>query len=221
MRRIIKNSHQPDFFRDWKRNYRNRTGRSAKYRDLQNDHGEYLNIKRLLINEQYHLCCYCCNRVHESGSHIEHFVPQSADNSKQLNYHNLHISCEGYIEDISTIERESCGHRKSNWYDENYIVSPLDEECEAIFVFLPDGTILPKEDDQRAIKMIENFGINSYALKKAREMAINTAFIRIGFYDNNIADKALTDEIYFNNIPNQDGELPPFCDAVSYVLNQI
>ena len=109
VRRITKSSKQPDFLKTWKREYRNKTGNTANYKALQNDHQTYLVLKSAIIKEQYHLCCYCCNRVAEKASHIEHFIPQSVDGSKQLDYHNLHISCNGYIEKISTIDREFCG----------------------------------------------------------------------------------------------------------------
>lgn len=221
MRRIIKNNRQPDFFSEWKRNYRNRTGQKANYKALQREHEEYLKLKRALINEQYYLCCYCCNRVIENDSHIDHFIPQCVDRTKQLDYHNMHISCNGYIQEISTVDREFCGHRRKDWYDRFYIVSPQYEGCEQIFEFLSDGTIQPKDNDPRAGKMIENFGLNSYALKKAREKAIDTAYKKIGFDNGTIDDAALQDEIYFNNYPNSDGELPPFCNAVSYILNQL
>jgi uncharacterized protein (TIGR02646 family) len=220
MKRIIKNNRQPDFFKEWKRSYRNRTQKNATYKALQQEHDEYLAVKRFLINEQYHLCCYCCNRVEERDSHIEHFIPQSVDDSKQLEYQNMFISCKGYIEGISTLGEESCGHRRKNWYERCFIVSPLEEECDKIFEFLADGSIQPSNNDERAEKMIENFGLNSYALKKAREAAINAAYENVGFYET-IDDTMLREEIQFNNNPNAKGELPPFCDAVSYVLNQL
>lgn len=221
MKWIIKDNQQPGFFKDWKRDYRDRTNLNANYKALERDHENYLKLKRFLINEQHHLCCYCCNRVEERKSHIEHFIPQKVDDSKQLDYQNMFISCNGYIEGISTVDEESCGHRRKSWYNRFFIISPLDEECERIFEFLPDGTIQPSNDDQRGNKMIENFGLNSYALRKAREAAINTAFENIGFFNDTLNDSELRDEIHFNKNPNSNGQLPPFCDAVSYILARL
>lgn len=134
----------------------------------------------------------------------------------------MFVSCNGYVEDISTVDEESCGHRRRNWYDRNFIISPLEPECERIFEFLPDGSIQPHDDnDLRASSMIKHLGLNSYALRKAREVAIDTAYHSVGFYINNITQDALNAEIEFNNIPNLNGELPPFCDAVSYVLRNL
>lgn len=221
MRRIIKDNRQPDFFSEWKRNYRNKTGRNASYKALQWEHNEYLKLKRFLIQEQYHLCCYCCNRVRENDSHIDHFIPQSVDDTKQLDYQNMFVSCRGYIEGISTVDEEFCGHRRKSWYDKHFIVSPLEEDCEKLFEFLADGTILPKDNDPRASKMIEKFGLNEYALKKAREKAINTAYENIGFTNGMIDHNTLQEEISFNKNPDVNGELPPFCNAVSYILSQL
>ena len=221
MRRITKSSKQPDFLKTWKRKYRTKTGNTANYNTFACDHKTYLKLKRTLMAEQYHLCCYCCNRVNEKASHIEHFIPQSVDGSKQLDYHNLHISCNGYIEKISTVDREFCGHRRQDWYDRHYIVSPLEADCERIFLFQADGRIKPYNNDQRAAKMIENFGLDSYALVKAREMAINTAFELIGVFDGTLDEKMIEDYLEFNNNPNRSSELPPFCDAVAYILSHL
>jgi uncharacterized protein (TIGR02646 family) len=179
MKRIVENDRQPDFFKDWKREYRGRTQQNASYIALQQDHNEYLRMKKFLFDEQYHLCCYCCNRIIEKSSHIEHFIPRSVDDMKQLDYQNMFISCNGYFEGISTVDRETCGHRRENWYEKDFIISPLKEECETIFEFLADGTIQPGHNDLRAQKMIEHFELNSYALKKAREAAINAAYENI------------------------------------------
>lgn len=167
MKRILKSASQPDSLKDWKRKYRNRTGKTATYKALQRDQAQYQEIKHFLLKEQYFLCCYCCNQVRANGCHIEHFVPQDHDRSKQLDYQNMFVSCNGYVEEISTVDKESCGHRKDNWYDRNLIVSPVDPECERIFEFLANGIIQPHNNDLRADAMIKNIGLNSHALNEA------------------------------------------------------
>jgi hypothetical protein len=68
--------------------------------------------------------------------------------------------------------------------------------------------------------MINHLGLDSYALKMARRAAIDMAYQNVG-YETDIKEKVLQEEIEFNTVPNQDGELPPFCDAVTYALGNL
>ena len=221
MRRIIKSNRQPDFFREWKSSFRKHTKRSATYSDIHRNHIKFIELKNTLQKEQFYLCCYCCNTLNETDCHIEHFVPQSVDRSLQLDYHNMFVSCNGYVQDISTIDMESCGHRRYNWYDRNLIVSPVDPECEKIFIFLHNGAIIPETANDKARSMIDHFGLDSYALTKAREAAIDSALQSIGLYNDSIDEEAIKEELGLNQNPDADGKLPPFCDAVSYILKRL
>lgn len=221
MRQIIKSNRQPDSLRQWKSSFYRSNRKSATYRDLQRNHVKFFELKEFLKKEQYNLCCYCCNILDEADCHIEHFVPQSVDSSSQLDYHNLFVSCNGYVQDISTIDEESCGHRRKDWYDRSLIVSPTDPECEKIFVFLSNGEVIPEAHNDKAHAMIEHFGLDSYALTKARGAAIDIALQSIGFFNDSIDEEALKGELEFNQNPDADGNLPPFCDAVSYILERL
>lgn len=223
MRVINKEESQPDFLKEWKRRFQNQNGRSAKYEDIW-QYPEHSMLRDLLISEQYNLCCYCCNRIKKDESHIEHFIPRNnrAGNKKQLDYHNMFASCNGYIRGISTIDKEFCGHRKDNWYDKDYIISPLNSECESLFEFLPNGEIKPSSDsDNRARMTIEKIGLNSYALQKAREAVINEAYEDIGLFQNQIDFHIQQEELDYYLKPNAAGELPAFCDAVYYLLKSL
>lgn len=52
-------------------------------------------VKESLIEEQLGLCCYCGISVDAENVHIEHFMPQIDYPARQLDYHNLHASCQG------------------------------------------------------------------------------------------------------------------------------
>ena len=221
MRVINKPDRQPDFFKDWKVQFRRDKGAKAVYADLRG-RKEYDMLKEALICEQFHICCYCCNRIDGYSTHIEHFMPRGykkEGSKKQLDYNNLFASCNGYIQGYSTVDKEFCGHRKDNWYDPNFIISPLDAECERAFDFLPNGEIMASpEGGVKAEKSIIEIGLNSYALIKAREAAIDAAYVEVGFSEEKIDQTKLYDEIEFYSNPNQEGELPAFCDAVSFLL---
>jgi uncharacterized protein (TIGR02646 family) len=214
--RQIQKQKAPEEFNSWKRSFIERKGRAAKFRELTESIKQVL--KKALLREQKGLCCYCCNRIVEDNSHIEHFIPQEVAPTKVLDYSNLHASCSGYIEDISTVDRESCGHRKDNWYDKNLCVSPLDSLCEKIFEYTYDGRIKPHEDDPRAQMMIEKLGLDTYSLQRAREIAIDFS----GIFEETYIDQDKKEELLsFYNTPDQEGKLLPFCNAIINLLKSI
>ena len=233
MRTVRKAAKQPEFLKEWKVRFRNNKGRSAKYADLDRL-PEYDALKDTLMREQYYLCCYCCNQVDQNSAHIEHFITQS-NKAKgadiQLDYHNLLASCNGYFQGFSTVGRESCGHWKDDYANKNRlysleeIISPLDSECEQAFMFLPNGEMHPLPDNNvRANNTIAKIGLNTYALSKAREAAINVAYEEVGLSSgqpDQIDANKLQEELRYYTSPSKEGKLPAFCDAVSYLLRQL
>ncbi len=70
-------------------------------------------IRRALILEQGHLCCYCGGPIGErlDDCHIEHFVAQSTtDEALRLEYTNMLASCQGT--DGRTRVPEHCGQAR-------------------------------------------------------------------------------------------------------------
>lgn len=84
-----------------------------------------------------------------------------------------------------------------------------------------NGEVIPEAHNDKAHAMIEHFGLDSYALTKARGAAIDIALQSIGFFNDSIDEEALKGELEFNQNPDADGNLPPFCDAVSYILERL
>ena len=203
MKKIIK-TISPINFEKFKENFKIEKGRDALFDDL--IASEKRTLKEELIKEQYGLCCYCMKKIEWYNSHIEHFVPRSVDSSKEMDYFNLIASCNGYNE-----EKENCGHKKSNWYDEYLTVSPLDDLCEDIFKYTVDGRIL--SDDMRGKETIKKLELDNDLLKRARKSAIYMS----GLFDDDFDDEIRNELIEEYNTPI-NGELSPFCKAITYCL---
>lgn len=133
MRRIIKDE-EPEFWKSFKRNnpriiiYK-QLDASEKGRQVRSD------IKQHMIEHQKYLCAYCCRSIDSDSSHNEHIKPEMTYNTLTMDYNNLVASCS---------TTESCGMYKGHDYNETLFVSPLHEDCEIHFEFMPDGTILGK-----------------------------------------------------------------------------
>lgn len=210
MRYIIK-SGPPLKYVEWISNFTRSRRKSPEYKEIP-QHLK-VEIKEEFIKEQKGLCCYCCGRVNEKTSHIEHFYPRylckTENRKKQTDYNNMFVSCNGFIEDISEYEKEFCGHFKLEWYDENKIISPLDNQCETYFNYTLQGKMKSSGNNDKAETMIEKLGLNEYSLKEARKKALEA----IGYFEEDF-DKEAALEIATQE--DEDGYLPSFCNIIKY-----
>ena len=95
-------------------------------------------------------------------------------------------------------------------------VSPLDPECENIFEFDYNGCIRPQNNNVKAASMIKKVNLDKYALTRARKGAIEVS----GLLDDELlGDEKRKKLLKFYTEPDENGMLPPFCDAIVYILN--
>jgi uncharacterized protein (TIGR02646 family) len=213
MRRIVKNVVHVSFEK-WKTEYSNNNGRLPTYDDFVGD--EKQKLRERLYEEQYGLCCYCCKTLNypytnSEEAHIEHFKPKGNPlySMLSLEYTNLHLSCSGYKSD-----RETCGHKKDDWFDESLMISPLENNVEALFEYSLSGEIRAKDNNERAKKTIEKLGLDSYTLNRQRKTAI---FIS-GLFEDDFNEDRRKEIIQEYNTP-ENGLLKSFCNAVLYTVS--
>lgn len=189
MKHIQKQS-EPEEFTKWKEKKRiwEKFQKKTKIRRL---------VKNSLLEEQFHLCCYCeqslegeyddeveplsdselyddaqpdDDSIKPEKSHIEHFRPRSDSAVDPLDYENLLCSC---LKDWPPNVPLHCGALKANWFDPSLLISPLDPECESRFVYSAEGDIVPAdEDDVAAATTIEQLGLNIPKLRARRAEAV-------------------------------------------------
>jgi uncharacterized protein (TIGR02646 family) len=127
-------------------------------------------LKNALITEQGFVCCYCERRLADADSHIEHLRPQSIAEVDALDFTNMLCSCQN---NLRSGEPRHCGNLKGDWYDDDLLVSPLDPNCEARFVFLANGEIRPaRSGDKGASESISRLGLGIPKLNDLRRNAI-------------------------------------------------
>lgn len=205
----IQKEKEPDEIISWKKKFKNKHKRKPYYEDIKSQ-PEKQQLKESLLHEQKYLCCYCCNRITDNNSHIEHFVPQSMRNDLSLEYSNLHASCQGEKGDM-----KHCGHAKGNEYDETLLISPLDEKCEERFSYLLNGEIKPGNSaDLGAKYTIKILALNDERLKKARVEAMWAA----GVF--NVKDNAERETLIHKYSFPVDGKKVPFCNAILFQLRE-
>lgn len=168
-------------FSDWKA--RANTDWQPTYDDLRG--AEKKALKQSLMAEQGFICCYCERRLVDDDSHIEHFRPQNDPQCDPLDYGNLLCSCQDRI--VKGNPRH-CGNLKNGWFDEELLVSPLSEGCEAKFAYSGDGRIRPAgHGDQGASTTIAKLGLDVPKLNDLRKKAIEP------FADGSLSEADLRD----------------------------
>jgi len=141
------------------------------------------SVKSALMAEQSFLCCYCERRLVTNDAHIEHFKPQSDPSVDPLDFSNLLCSCQNQIK---SGDPRHCGNLKADWFDDELLVSPLDEGCAKRFVFMGNGHIRASEkNDVAALETITHLGLDIPKLNALRSKAIEP------FLDANLSDDDL------------------------------
>lgn len=211
--KYIRKKKSPEPFEKWKREM----GESAHYGNIPAEIKSIL--RKSLLDEQNWLCCYCGLSLMTHNIHIEHFRPQSKYKELQLEYRNLHASCNGRLLHLTEYEGISdfCGHAKKDWFDEKLLISPLDPNCESFFEYGFDGSIRSNHGQRAATETIWRLGLDSYLLRKQREEAINAVFELTDIFN----DDELQDMISFLETPDLTNRLPSFSYIISGLLKTL
>lgn len=217
----INKEPSPAWFETWKQTFRNLNGRKANYKDdfAPNDPAgnmRRIRLRKSLVEEQGYICCYCMKRIFVEDSHIEHFWPKDEFDKIDLEYGNLFASCNG----DGVIEMDDyCGHKKNNWYSES-MIAPTDSEVERMFMYSMDGRIHPtsrRSTSNAAQEMINNLGLNSFHLERARRDAIQASEV---YDEDEYTEEEIRSFIDFY-LHKDNGKYVPYCKAITDCLSEL
>ncbi|MEG4166690.1 MULTISPECIES: retron system putative HNH endonuclease [unclassified Microcoleus] len=205
--KYIQKGKEPQKFSDWKAIQKS-LGVNYDYKYLSNPEKKAVHIS--LLSEQGYICCYCCMRVEQSNSHIEHLAPQSkTDSELSLDYTNMLSSCGRYPN-----WPEYCGNKKQNFA---IGVSPLQANCEEFFNYSSIGEILPTANNlahqKEAQRTIEVLGLNHFDLTEGRKQAFEAL--------EGITQEEAELLAQVCQQMNAQGQYQPFCNAVLYFLKDL
>jgi uncharacterized protein (TIGR02646 family) len=211
----IRKEKEPRAFTDWK-NLGNEEWQPT-YTALSDQPKSELHDA--LLREQGYICCYCQRGVTKDDSHIEHFRSQRHYPEQELDYTNLHASCQGIHDKSAPLH---CGHAKGqnpapNTDDEGLIISPLDRYCEGYFRFSGVGEILPSDEPdrkERALRTIAILQLDNSRLTAQRRKAFDAVLSLIDGADFDIIEA----EIKNYQKRNAERRFEPFCAAIVYLL---
>lgn len=178
---------------------------------------------RLLKNQQG-LCIYCQRKLKAKKalsdlsteeirelkkeirkSMIEHIRPRTKDPGFTYVFCNLSVACNKEYD-----KTEYCEDVKHDKYDEELFLNPLENSnIEQYFGYDTDGTIFPKNNDEKAKYMISVvLGLNNDVLKSMREYSFLD-------YSQQIIDGEITEAELLDEYQEQ---LPEFYSMLKYLL---
>ncbi len=197
MKRIIKDA-EPEFWSAYLRRHPR-----TIYDDLDKTvEGKQLRsqVREHMLAHQKMICCYCCKSIDSSHSHNEHIKPRSSFPRNSMDYDNLLVSCTS----------NTCGMAKDNHYNSLTFISPLMEDCEEHFRFLPDGRVKGKTD--RGEDTIDCLKLNEFSLIQSRRRQYEECC--------NMAQILGKDYVLSEYIQEKDGCLHRFVDMITYFYNR-
>ena len=184
--RYIQKQITPQFFIDDTKELQNKIILSLTKRDKKlvwdNDYKNKRKLKEYILkNEQNFLCCYCEAKVTLNNSHIEHIKPKDIDeDSLTFDYSNLSVSCDGECFNDNN-QRLTCGHKKSNKFDENNFLNPTKiKNIRDYFIYTDNYYMGASNLDKEKAKYTLNL-------------------LKLDVYDNNLAEARRIALKEFNN----------------------
>ena len=153
---------------------------------LYSDFNKTGQLKKILCEEQHHVCCYCQRPV--KGFRIEHSYPENGPDkekgeSLQLEYTNLFASCmdsQGFAKNL-----QYCDVAKGNQIIREFI---KEKQCQSYFRYLSTGEIVPKghfttwqeyekasylpQEEKDALIAIKTLNLNCPSLVESRKTCL-------------------------------------------------
>lgn len=206
MRRIRKGREPAS----WKQYHLSTPG--AKYEDAPKE-----ELRRALLAEQGHLCCYCMCSIDEKTTRIEHRRPREKYPKEQFSYRNLLAACQGG--EGREPEAQHCDVRKRN---EEITVDPADptRDVEEFLHYSASGAIGSK-DQQFSHDLDTQLNLNLRWMKEARVEVLDG--FRQGFerkhqgtWSPDVIERELKK---WAEIP-PGGRLMPYCGIVVHYLRK-
>jgi len=155
---------EPSFFTDAKARVRTpRTSDAWSYDEIAS-----IRVRlreHILLQEQNLLCAYCEKEIdnEKENSNIDHFKLRDKYPEKTLEYENLLVSCNS---------KGRCSSYKdshiSSKDDYEKIVNPVIEDPDDFFEYMLTGSIVAKDDSEKARFTIDIFQLNQAGLIEQR-----------------------------------------------------
>lgn len=175
-----------------------------------------LRIRKLLLQEQGHLCAYCMRRIYEETMKVEHWHCQDRYPSEDLRYGNLLGACQG--NEGQKEQHETCDTRKK---DEDLRYNPADpaHDIERRVRYYGDGKIKATEEAFDA-ELNRVLNLNYSRLVENRKAVVDAVMSKLGNRPGIRSQREIRQLRDKWMKSNPDGKLPEYCGVAIYFLDK-
>lgn len=186
-------------------------------------------IREALISEQKGLCAFCMGRIEnkyqlgrkhpaegeDDGYNIKiaHWLPQSEDSSKSLDYNNMLGACKG---GGRKIKYQHCDKKQA---DKSLIINPIEHDCEKLISYGLGGEIICEHFDK---DINDTLNLNVEKLQIFRQLVMEQAKEQLLILKTNktISHLDIVNEVKdFWQQPDENNLLREYCQAAIYYLD--
>ncbi|HFI0302373.1 TPA: retron system putative HNH endonuclease [Streptococcus suis] len=121
------------------------------------------DLKKSLLMEQNSLCAYCMSTITFESMKVEHYIPQSIDPGKELEYGNLLGVCKG--NEGKSSDRQTCDTKKGNTM---ITINPLNDIHILSLSYEPSTGQILSTNFQKDLDDILNLNDNNGFIKSNR-----------------------------------------------------
>jgi uncharacterized protein (TIGR02646 family) len=166
-------------------------------------------LRRVLVEEQFHICCYCNDTIKGESldTKIEHFLPKETYKTDIFKYSNLLAACNGGERDAKPRTLHCDTHKGSKDPSQFQLVSPFDSDASTHFLYRENGEISGKTPKGKDTISFLNLDCKKLNLRRKE-------VIEMYLYDETEDFETQIKEV----IEPIDGKLPAFCMAILSVL---
>jgi uncharacterized protein (TIGR02646 family) len=169
------------------------------------DDGPKDDLRKALLKEQGHLCCYCMRRIEDGpgGMKIEHWAPRRLE---PLAYANLLGACDGA--EGSPPSGQHCDTAKR---DQVITLDPRHASCEAQVVFTASGEAIASAGAPPSVEPdLETLNLNVARLRRGRAGAIEAIRSWAATHGKSLSRRQLLAKADALSTPDAHGRLPVF-----------
>lgn len=185
----------------------------GKYEDFKDTN----DLRRALLRDQGHLCCYCMARITENAMKNEHWASQSGHADRTVDWDNLMGACKG-----GDGERRAIKHCDTSRGNKPLKVNPLDraQGCERLIRYRHTGEVA--SDDPRIHEDLHvTLNLNNERLRRARQKILDTLLHKLavekrGFW----SPELIAGELSSWRRRDEEGRYREYCQVAIYWLEK-
>lgn len=181
------------------------------------DYRETDDLRRALLRDQGHLCCYCMGRITLRAMKNEHWASQSENEESSVDWGNLMGACTGGNGERGAVKQCDTARGKTP-----LTVNPLDraQRCERHIGYRRNGEIF-SPDPEIDRDLCATLKLNNDRLVRARKRVLDSMLHRLETAEGEFWPRDMLErELALWRQRDDEGTFPEFCQIAIHYLEK-